>query len=53
MEHSKLEMLLGKLLRLIAGFISPAVHQGCRLWWYQPEEPDGFEEFAKSLKKTN
>ncbi len=53
MKHSKIEMLLGQFMKSMAGFMAPAVHDVCRLWWYQPEEPNGFEEFAKSLNNNN
>ena len=52
MKKFKLDMLLGQFMKSIAGFMAPAVHDVCRLWWYQPEEPTGFEEFANRFKEN-
>ena len=41
----RIALLLGKLLILLAAGVFPLVCYVCRLWWYQPEEPEGFQSF--------
>lgn len=31
--------------------MAPFVSNNCRLWFYQPEEPDGFNDFVKQANK--
>ncbi len=50
MRQKKLLLILGQLMMLFAVCMAPLVSQGCRTWWYQPKEPEGFTEFAKKLK---
>ena len=50
MRKNKLLKFLGQFMIVFAKGLVPLVSEGCRTWWYQPEEPKGFEDFVKSIK---
>ncbi len=45
MKNFKLLFFIGKLLVFLAAAVFPIYCRICRLWYYQPEEPEGFESF--------
>lgn len=53
MIKEKIINLLGRAMKGIAVCMTPFVSNGCRAWWYQPEEPNGFENFIKDFKKND
>lgn len=46
----KILVKLGQVLCACAAVIAPVVVEGCRIRYYQPEEPAGLKEFASRKK---
>lgn len=53
MIKEKIINLLGHAMKGIAVCMTPFVSNGCRAWWYQPEEPKGFDAFKRTISKTH
>ena len=44
---NKTTIFIGRLLVFTARCFTPYVSKVCRCIWYQPNEPAGFEDFAR------
>lgn len=47
----KLICKVGIPLCSLATLVAPMVSRGCRIRFYQPEEPEGLQEFIQAKKK--
>ena len=48
--RNKVSQLTASLLRKTVLDFSPYILNECRIIWYQPLEPEGFEDFVNSIK---
>lgn len=46
----KIVKMAGKVLCMAACAVAPMASEICRCKYYQPKEPDGFEDFVNSIK---
>ena len=46
----KILLKYGSLFCAVSLTIVPYISEKCRIIWYQPKEPDGFEEFIGNVR---
>ena len=51
MKKERIIRFICNMLASVAVLLAPIISDSCRHWWYQPEEPEGFDTFAKEIKE--